>query len=82
MNFEESGIRNIPVEKMNEAEKIYETNLLNYKKCKRASLEIIDNLSENLDTNRNIFMQSIGFEQEDDNLHKLKIKLNHEIKKK
>lgn len=72
--YEESGIDNVPVEKMNEAEKIYEKNYLNYKKIKSVTMNIIENLTESLEVNSKTFMFSLGFEVEDDYIKKLKMK--------
>jgi delta-aminolevulinic acid dehydratase/porphobilinogen synthase len=74
--YEESGIENVPLEKMTEAEKIYEKNIFNYKKLKSAAMNIIENLSESLEVNSKTFMCSLGFEGEDNYIKKLKMKLN------
>ncbi len=73
--YEESGIEIIPEEKMKEAEKIYENNLLKYKKIKKVVIEIIDSLAENIGTDNKNFMDSLGFEMEDDYFQKLRKKI-------
>lgn len=74
--YEESGIENVPVEKMTEAEKIYEKNFLNYKKIRSVSINVIDNLSESVEMNCKTFMCSLGLEMEDDYVKKLKMGMN------
>lgn len=74
--LESQGLQSIPEEKMKDAEKIYEMNLANYKKVKRITLNIIDDLADGIESDRKKFSVALGLEAETEYVKKLKIKLN------
>lgn len=71
-----NAIEPIPTEKMNEAEKKYEANKIKYKKIKAICLDILDQLGEGLEMNREKLMEEIGIENDDELIktYKLQIK--------